>query len=152
MDKKYWSEPGKPCDSKSQVTRDEKVGLKTLQRILDKTKGHIYYVGISGSPVRRSYSHATVKVDKSRDENRQEPLKHKGLWSDMNVFFQAPTKDAICQAEKNFLQAAIVKAGPERREDQNKGQCLFPWNERRGGGGRLAEEGPYFCYVLRSGV
>jgi hypothetical protein len=150
MDIEYWSAPGKLCSDKSHVTRDKRVAMATLQKILDETKGHLYKIGIAGNPQSRQYGHEGVEVDRREEGDLVYITVQKGLWSTMHVIYQTSSEAEIRQAEKDFIDFALGKYGGGLRHDQKVGQIVFPFNVRAGGGGPLPRTGPYFLYVLRS--
>jgi hypothetical protein len=150
MDIRYWSALNRPCGDKSLVTKDKKMALETLQKILDETKGHLYKVGIAGNPQARQYGHEGVEVDRREVDDLVYITVQKGLWSTMHVIYQTSSDVEIRQAEKEFIEFAVRKYGGGLRNDQKVGQSVFPFNVRAGGGGPLPPTGPYFLYVLRS--
>jgi hypothetical protein len=153
MDIVYWSAPGVQCnDNKSQVSRDKKVAVATLQKILDETKGHLYKIGIAGNPQSRGYGHEGVEVDRREDAIRGMVYitVAKGLWSHMHVISQTMNEEDIRKTEAQFIDFAKSKYGGALREEQREGQVVFPLNVRAGGGGPLPRTGPYYLYVLRS--
>jgi hypothetical protein len=150
MDVIYWSAPGKKCSDKSQVTRDKKVALETLQRVLDETTGHLYKIGFAKNPQSRGYFHEGFEVDRYEEGSMVYITLQRGFWASMHVIYQTSSAVQIRLAEKEFIGLAVRKYGGGPVEHQRPGQTMIPLNDNAGGGGPVSPTGLYFIYVLRS--